>query len=201
MIDTKEDIIFLKDLYTGIFLDHRLYKDGSKYSISYYLILEKKSQSIGSVTSNPYYLYKDIINNESFYINDMGKAIIINNNPEVVKWEINIIKFLPVKQVLKKVADLFEKITEIPNFSFNKFPNFKETYNFIESCMIEDNFIEVNEEFIINLYENIETIDALVLEENEEMIINKYTDFFAKKTPNEKRYLELVKDEGHRKLT
>ncbi|MDD4706444.1 MAG: hypothetical protein PHS24_04475 [Bacilli bacterium] len=201
MIDTKEDIIFLKDLYAGRLVDNRLYKDGTNYTMNHFIILEKKNKLIGSVSSSPYTLYKDVFSDESYYINNAGKVIFKNENPEVIKLNINVINFLPVKQILITVADLFEKITEIPNFSFDKFQNFKKTYDFIEYCMIEDNFVEVNEEFINNLYDNLETIDALLIEKNEATVINKYTNLFAKKNSSEKRHLELVKDEGRRKLT
>ena len=212
--------MMLNSIYMGMLVEVIMFKDGTTRTSNYFIAFEKLEEIIGIVGSNPYILYKDIFSNDTFYINKKGNVIYNNNIKEISdinRWKIKIINFYSLKDVLIKARNLLELVSELHNFSYDYYKDFKELNIFVNQCLDDYNFVEVDSKLLRSLNDNLETIYGLVLDETEESIVNKFSNdlsiisrqkFIIVNKKNKKenisedsKHLKLIKNDDDNKLT
>ncbi|MDD2409627.1 MAG: hypothetical protein PHD03_02795 [Bacilli bacterium] len=212
--------MILNSIYMGMLVEVIMFKDGTTRTSNYFIAFEKLEEIIGIVGSNPYILYKDIFSNDTFYINKKGNVIYNNNIKEISdinRWKIKIINFYSLKDVLIKARNLLELVSELHNFSYDYYKEFKELNIFVNQCLDDYNFVEVDSKLLRSLNDNLETIYGLVLDETEESIVNKFSNdlsnisrqkFIIVNKKNKKenisedsKHLKLIKNDDDNKLT
>ena len=176
LIKNKKKLI--NDIYIGIFED--TIDDVNPFTIYYFAVLKKIYRNGIGIACNQYSRYKDVSNNNKYYISGNGDVIPcsckeLNSN---IKCTTKISGFYPLKDILYKAKELLKSVALTNEISLEYLEKLLTTEFFINKNINNEKLL-FNSRYSDILIDNLEEIHNIAVNTTEESLVKIFSNQLA----------------------